>query len=86
MNIDKVDIEILYMLYSQKKISPMKSFSVKNIIDNTNLNLSYHSILRRVSKKLIPSGYLFEGYKDGNSKNYYLSNKGIEYLKENIIE
>lgn len=86
IDIDKVDIEILYMLFVQKVYSPMNSFSVKKIIENTHLNLSYYSILRRINKKLIPIGYLLEGYKDGNAKSFYLSELAIKYLKENILE
>lgn len=86
LEIDKVDIEILYMLFVQRAVSPMNSFSIKKIIENTDLKLSYYSILRRVNKKLIPIGYLLEGYKDGNSKSFYLSELATKYLKENIIE
>lgn len=86
MEIDKVDIEILYMLFVQNATSPMNSFSINKIIENTDLKLSYYSFLRRINKKLVPLGYLLPGYKDGNAKTHYLSESAIAYLKENIIE
>ena len=86
LEIDKVDIEILYMLFVQEVFSPMNSFTLKKIIENTDLKLSYYSIHRRINKKLIPIGYILEGYKDGNAKSFYLSELAIKYLKENILE
>lgn len=86
LQLDKVDIEILYVMLVNKAISPMDSFSMKKIISKLQLQLSYYTILRRIKQKLIPLGYLIEGYKNGNSKNYYLSEAAIEYLKVNIIE
>lgn len=86
MELDKIDIEILYVMLTNESISAMQSFDIKSIIKNTDLKLSYHTIFRRISKKLIPLGYLLEGYKVSNARTFYLSESAIEYLKVNILE
>lgn len=86
MDIDKVDIEILYVIFINEGVSPMKSLEIKTIIDKTDLKSSYFTINRRINKKLLVNGYLLEGYKVGNSRSYYLSPLALDYLRENILD
>lgn len=85
LDIDKVDIEILGILYSEEKISPLYSIQVKDVISKFSYETSYYTIVRRF-QKLIEKGYALEGYKCRNAKAYYLSDKGICFYKEEIIE
>jgi predicted transcriptional regulator len=89
-NIDKVDINILYCLYAKNKVSPLYSAQIKNILEYCNIPISYHTIFRR-TQKLTDEEYLIEGYRNKRAKTFYLSNKGIEFIKnitntENIYE
>ena len=86
MDIDKIDIEILYVMLVNNAITPMSSFSIKKLLENFELSLSYHTILRRINTKLIPNGYLAEGLKNGNSKSFYLTEFAIKFMKENVFE
>lgn len=85
MELDKLDIEILYILYCQEAFTDISSLDIKKITETTEIKTSYFTILRRVNKKLKPSEYVLEGYKVGNARTFYLSNKGIDYLKTNIL-
>lgn len=85
MGLDKLDIEILYILYSQEAFTDISSLDIKKIAETTEINTSYFTIFRRVNKKLKPNEYVLEGYKIGNTRTFYLSNKGIDYLKTNIL-
>lgn len=85
MNLDKLDIEIMYILYHKEAFTDISSLDIKSIIAITEINTSYFTILRRINNKLKPSQYIYEGYKVGNSRTFYLSDKGIEYLKTNIL-
>lgn len=85
LELDKVDIEIMYVLFVNNVCSPMNGFSMNDIMDNVELKLSYYSILRRINNKLIALGYVLNGYKNGNSKSFYLSKEGIDYVKNEIL-
>ena len=84
--IDKFDIEILYVLFVNDKTSQLESFKIRDIIENTELCSSYYTYVNRIQKKMIPLGYVKEGYKDGNAKCFYISDSGIQYLNDNILK
>ena len=86
MDIDKIDIEIMYVMFLNKAVTPMSSLSMKRLLENFELSLSYHTILRRINTKLIPNGYLLEGLKNGNSKSFYLTESAIKFMKENVLD
>lgn len=85
LDIDKVDIEILFILYSEDKVSPLYSIQVKDVISKFSYEISYYTIVRRF-QKLIEKGYSSEGYKCRNAKAYYLSDKGACFIKDEIID
>jgi hypothetical protein len=85
IEIDKFDIEILYVLFVNDKTTPLESFKIKEIIQNTDSDLSYYTYVTRVQKKMMSLNYIKEGYKDGNAKCFYITDFGIKYLKDNIL-
>lgn len=85
LNLDKFDIEVLYCLYVNRKRSPLQSFKIADIMDNTELNSSYHTYRKRINEKLIENNLITEGYMDGRSKTYYINEQGIKYLEANVI-
>lgn len=86
MVLDKYDIELLYALFVNRKISPIESFKIQDIIDNTELKSSYYTYVRRIQSKLMQMGYVNEGIKESRAKTYYISSEGIKYLQENILD
>ena len=36
-------------------------------------------------KKLVNSGYIANGFKDGNANTYYLTPSGIKFLEDNVF-
>lgn len=85
LDLDRLDLKILYILLLEEKLSPLKSLKVYELIDKIDMKTSYVSLNRRIVKKLVPSGYVNEGYKDGRSKTYYLSNEGRKYFEDKIL-
>lgn len=85
IELDKFDIEILYVLFVNDKNSPLESFKIKDIIENTELSSSYYTFVNRIQKKLMILEYIKEGYKDGNAKCFYITELGIQYLNENVL-
>lgn len=91
LNIDKVDINILYCLYKKNRTSPLYSAEIKKIIEFCNTSVSYHTVFRR-THKLAKEGYLANGYKNGRAITFYLTDKGEELVhiitdkEENIYE
>lgn len=81
---DKADIEILYCLFVNGKNSSLQSFKIKDIIDNTELRFTYGTYIKRI-KKLLEANFIYEGFKDGNAKCYYISQNGINYLENSIL-
>ncbi|WP_297419667.1 hypothetical protein [Clostridium sp.] len=84
LSIDKVDINILYLLYINKNVSPLYSVQLSEIEEYIERTLSYSSVVRR-TLKLLELGYLIEGYKVRRAQTFYLSEKGISFINENII-
>ena len=82
--LDKLDIEILYVLCTNKQISSLSSFKIKDIIQNTEFKLAYYTFVNRV-KKLVDIGYIANGFKDGNANTYYLTSNGVKFLEDNVF-
>jgi len=84
LKIDKVDIEILAVLYGMESTSPLCSLQIKIIKEKCKNAISYYTVVRRV-QALVNSGIIKEGYKCRNAKTYFLSEKGINFI-EDIFE
>lgn len=85
LNLDKLDLKIIYVLLIENKLSPLQSLKVNELMDLVNMNVSYVTFNRRIVSKLIPLEYIKEGYKEGHSKTYYLSEQGKEYFENNVL-
>ncbi|NFH01620.1 hypothetical protein FC831_15360 [Clostridium botulinum] len=85
LNLDKLDLKIIYILLIENKLSPLQSLKVNELMDLVNMNVSYVTFNRRIVSKLIPLEYVIEGYREGHSKTYYLSEKGKKYFENNIL-
>lgn len=85
-NIDKVDIQILYSLYTNDNFNELNSFKIKEIIECTNncFNLSYYTYVNRVNK-LLDYEFIAEGVKDIKAKTFYITQNGIDYMKKNVF-
>jgi predicted transcriptional regulator len=83
--LDKLDLKIIYMLLLENKLSPLQSLKVNELMEQVNMNVSYVTFNRRIVSKLVPLGYIKEGYKEGHSKTYYLTNDGKQYFEENVL-
>jgi predicted transcriptional regulator len=83
--LDKLDLKIIYTLLLEENLSPLKAVKVNELMEQINMNVSYVTFNRRIVTKLIPSGYIKEGYKEGHSKTYYLTNSGKQYFEENVL-
>ena len=82
---DKLDLKIIYMLLLENKLSPLQSLKVNELMEQVNMNVSYVTFNRRIVSKLVPLGYVKEGYREGHSKTYYLSSIGKQYFEENVL-
>lgn len=75
----KKDLSIFEQLIKNKKINEIKSASYNQIEQMTNLSISK---IRQTIKKAIKDGFIKEGVKDGHKKRYYITEKGINTIKE----
>lgn len=85
MDLDRLDVELLYLLYLEGKISPIQSFRIVDIMEKTQVKSAYNTFVRRIQEKLIPTNLIAIGYKIRNAKTYYLTELGIEYLNKNVL-
>ena len=46
--LDKLDIEILYVLCTNKQFSCLSSFKIKDIINHIESNFAYYTFLNRI--------------------------------------
>lgn len=86
LDIDKIDIEILFHLYNEKALTPLSSMQIKSIVKHFEESspISYTTAVRRM-QSLITKEYIQEGYKLKRAKTYFLSLKGKDFIEINII-
>lgn len=84
INLDKVDIEIMYCLYRNDKNNSLKSFKTSQIIQETNFKLTYYTYKNRINK-LINIGFVKEGIKDIKAKTFFITSDGASYLENNVL-
>lgn len=84
--IDKIDILILHYMYTYDKKDALYSVKIKEIHDYVLhiQNIAYYTTVRRI-KKLEKLEYVIKGYKIGNAYTYYLSDRGVHYLENNVL-
>lgn len=74
----KTDIKILYCLHKANCTNDMKSFTVKKIIEETELS---NTKVRYTIRALLAGEYIGEGFNIGNASTYYITDKGKEVLR-----
>lgn len=78
------EIKILNMLLTRDKTTPLKSASIVGMlsaIKDTKYSMS-ESTLRRYVSKLLKEEYIAYGIKNEQEKKYYITQKGINLIKE----
>lgn len=85
VSLDKFDIEILFILYKNNRTNKIQSYAISDIIEKIDISYSYQTFMRRLRKRLLESGFIEEGYKNGNSKTYFINEKGVRYVKDNVL-
>lgn len=88
--VDKIDIIILYYLYTNRKLSSFNSSQLKPIIkhfeeESQEQTPAYTTLLRRITI-LAEKELVALGYKVKNSNTYYLTEKGRTFIEDNIIK
>ena len=71
---------VIMYLYQQDFTTPVKSVSLKKL----DINIKKVSIntIRKALKKAMLEGYVSEGIKEAQSKTYYLTKKGYNWIDE----
>ncbi len=86
--IDKIDITILHFLYMNSKRSSFNSSQIKPILkhfeESNTETISYPTLVRRLNK-LTSEEYILLGYKVKNSKTYYITEKGVVFLENDVM-
>lgn len=79
VNISKNDYLTLVILLENECTTEMRSFTLKNIADITELSLSK---IRKTVKMFKSMEFIKEGAVQHNAKTYYITKKGIEKLNQ----
>lgn len=85
--LDKLDIEILFLLYRSEKNNQLNSCKIKDLIDIKDScvsKVSYYTVVRRIGK-LVECGFVDIGYKVSNAKTYFINEVGIDYINTEIL-
>lgn len=77
--LNKNDYRMLNKLMDSECYSPMESLTLKALSESTNMSISN---LRIIKSNFLLMGLIKEGAKDGNSKTYYITEKGENHVKK----
>jgi predicted transcriptional regulator len=77
--LNKVEVDILKLLFKEGLIDPMNSRTVTNISKGIGLN---NLRVRNNLSHLCQLGFVKNGYKERQSKTYFISEIGINEIKE----
>lgn len=83
IDVDKVDIALMGIMADLDKTSPLFSIHIKELMEKLKFKypISYPTTIRRL-QKLMEKEYVLEGYKLGNTRNFYLSERGRVFMNE----
>lgn len=81
MTYNKTDYEILHFLINGEFYTEFKSCTIKIMIRELKFS---ESKIRLAINNFIKDGYVKEGIKQGKSKTYFITDKGLEELR-NLI-
>ena len=73
------DLLILNEINRNKATNPLTSVTVSTLSENVDLS---HTKIRLAIKLLTKNELVTEGYMQRNARTYYITQKGIELLKE----
>lgn len=76
---NKNDYRILEALIERQCKAPVASLTIKQLMNITGMSLSK---IRSVKDNFLLMNFIQEGSKDGNSKTYYITSKGVDHFKE----
>jgi len=76
--LNKVEIDILKLLFRDGLVDSMNSRTIRNISKDTGLN---NLRVRNNINHLCTLGFVKTGYKERQSKTYYISELGINEVK-----
>ena len=77
----RLEFLITFSLQKCGAISPIKAVTLSELQEYCPTKQSYSTFYRAI-KFLHKNNYVIRGFKDGKNDTYYLSEKGIELIKE----
>ena len=78
---NRIQFIILSCMLSESADNNVNAMSIKDIIENLrSLEYTYNSFYKH-TKALLAAGYIAAGLPAGNSKTYYITQKGKEALE-----
>lgn len=85
MQLDIADTEILFTFYREKYNNQYSAAKIKDIMSKCNFAATYVTYMNRITKHLVPMGYVDRGVVYGNAFTYYLTEKGATYLEKEVF-
>lgn len=82
MEYNKTDFEILYFLEKEDLKTEFKSCTVKTLSQEVKFS---ESKIRVAINYFLKDGFIKEGIKQGQAKTYFITEEGINKLKELVI-
>lgn len=82
MNLTRNDYRIIDFLYNKGCLTKIYALKLKNIADGTELSIYK---IRDAMKLFLNLGIISEGARDVRAKTYYLTEKGQEIARENML-
>lgn len=76
---NKNDCRLLYTLYEEGCIDSFKSITATNLCEITEFG---GTKVRKSLNEFIEEGYVCEGLKKSQARTFYITRKGINFLKE----
>lgn len=76
---NKNDCKLLYTLYVEDCIDSFKSITASNLCEITEFG---GTKVRKTLNEFIEAGYVAEGFKKSQARTFFITEKGISYLKE----
>lgn len=80
-NLNRLEFLITFSLQKCGAINPVKAVTLKELQGYCPIRQSYSTFYRAV-KFLYVNNYVILGLKDGKNDTYYLSEKGLDLVKE----
>lgn len=78
---NKNDYQILDVLNNEECYSSLRSWTIQALATETKLSIPK---IRITIKSFLLLGYIKEGAKSGNSKTFYITKEGVEFLNKGM--